>query len=145
VPGVLTALASLVVAVGAPSTLLVTAIPASHAAQSSALTLRTTLELQCGRVNQVIVGSPAAMGVKTIAATAVLVNGVHPASVRTSGHLVQVTMPPPQGAICDVIGPARVTVRFTRAAGLVNPVRAGSYAVWLRARGETAAGRLRIT
>ena len=85
------------------------------------------------------------MGVHTIAPAAVLVNGVHAASVRISHHVVQVTMPPPQGMICDSIGPARVTVRFTRAAGLVNPQRPGSYRVWLQTRSETAAGRLKIS
>lgn len=142
--GVLTALASLVVAVGAPSTLQVTAAPANHAAKPSALTLQATLELQCGRVSALTVGLPAAMGARSIPATAVVVNGAHAASVRLSQHTVHVTMPPPRGMICDSIGPSRVTVRFTRAAGLVNPKQPGSYSVWLQARGQTAAGRLKI-
>ncbi len=54
-------------------------------------------------------------------------------------------MPPPQGVMCDSIGPARITLRFTQAAGLVNPQRAGSYAVWLQIRTATAAGRLKIS
>ena len=41
-------------------------------------------------------------------------------------------MRPPQGVMCDSIGPARITVRFTKGAGLVNPQRAGSYAVSLQ-------------
>lgn len=144
-PGVVTALASLVVAVGAPSTLLVTAVPASHAAKPSALTLQATLELQCGHASAVTVGLPAAMGVRSIPATAVVVNGVHAATVRMSQHTVHVTMPPPQGMMCDSIGPSRVTVRFTKAAGLVNPKHPGSYAVWLQVRGQTASGRLKIS
>lgn len=143
--GVLTALASLVVAVGTPSTLAVNVAPAQHAAHPSTLTLQATLELQCGRASALTVGLPAAMGVGTIAPAAVTVNGVHAASVRLSQHTVHVTMPPPQGMICDSIGPSRVTVRFTRAAGLVNPKRPGSYAVWLQVRGQTAAGRLKIS
>jgi hypothetical protein len=145
VPGVVAALASLVVAVGPPSTLAVGAVPASHAAHPTALTLQATFELQCGRATSVTVGLPAAMVVQTIAPTAVLVNGVHAATVRTSRRVVRVTMPPPQGMICDSIGPARVTVRFTRAAGLVNPKNPGSYPVWLQVRGESAAGRLKIS
>ena len=145
VPGALAALASLVVAVGSPPTLTANAVPASHAAHPAALTLQATFELQCGRAGSVTVGLPAAMGIGTITPAAVLVNGAHPASVRTSHHLVQVTMPPPQGAICDLIGPARVTVRFSKSAGLANPKRAGSYAVWLQVRGQTATGRLRVS
>jgi len=145
VTGVVPALAALVVAFGTPTTLVANALP-GRAAQPAALTLQATFELQCGRVGQVTVGLPAAMGVRTpIAPRAVLVNGAHPASVRTSGHVVQVTMPPPQGVMCDSIGPARITLRFTKAAGLVNPRHAGSYAVSLRIHAATAAGRLKIT
>ncbi len=133
------------VAFGPPATLAANALP-GRAAQPAALTLQATFELQCGRVGQMTAGLPAAMGVRTpIAPGAVLVNGAHPASVRTSGHVVLVTMPPPQGVMCDSIGPARITLRFTKAAGLVNPRRAGSYAVWLKIRTATAAGRLKIT
>jgi hypothetical protein len=134
-----------VVAFALPPTLVVNALP-GRAAQPAALTLRATFELQCGHVGQLTVGLPAAMGVRTpIAPGAVLVNGAHPASVRTSGHVVQVTMPPPQGVMCDLIAPAGITLRITKPAGLVNPKRAGSYAVWLRIHGETARGRLKIT
>ena len=143
--GVLAALASLVVAVGAPTTLVVNAVPAAHGARA-VLTLQATFEVQCGRVTQLTVSLPSAMGVQApIAPGSVAVNGLHPASIRTSSHLVQVTMPPPHGVMCDSIGPARITVRFTRAAGLVNPTRPGSYAVSLRMRAQTAAGRLKIT
>jgi hypothetical protein len=145
VTGVLTALASLVVAVGTPSTLAVDVTPAQHAAHPSTLTLQATVELQCSRASAVTVGLPSAMGVRSIPATAAVVNGVHAATVRTSQHTVRVTMPPPQGMMCDSIGPSRVTVRFTKAAGLVNPKHPGSYAVWLQVRGQTAAGRLKIS
>ena len=95
------------VAFGPPATLAANALP-GRAAQPAALTLQATFELQCGRVGQMTAGLPAAMGVRTpIAPGAVLVNGAHPASVRTSGHVVLVTMPPPQGVLCDSIGPAR--------------------------------------
>jgi hypothetical protein len=134
-----------VAVVAAPSTLVVNAVPADHAARPASLTLRATFELQCGRATAVTVGLPAAMGVRAIAPSAVVVNGVHAAAVRISHHVVSVTMPPPHGMICDSIGPARLTVRFTRSAGLTNPRHRGSYRVWLRARGETAAGRLKIS
>lgn len=143
--GALTALARFAVAVGAPSTLVASALPATHGARA-ALTLQATFEVQCGRVTQLTVSLPAAMGVQTpIAPGTVTVNGLHPASIRTSSHVAQVTMPPPHGVMCDSIGPARITVRFTRAAGLVTPKRPGSYAVSLRMRTQTAAGRLKIT
>ncbi len=142
--GVVAALASLVVAVGAPTTLVASALPAAHGVRTG-LTLQATFELQCGHVTQLTVGLPSAMGVQTpIAPGTVAVNGLHPAAIRTSGHVVEVTMPPPHGVMCDSIGPARITVRFSRAAGLVNPKRAGSYAVSLRMRAQAAAGRLKI-
>ncbi len=132
------------VALQAPASLVATAAPRSHGAPAR-LTLRATFELQCGRAAGVTVGLPAAMGLRTIKPAAVTVNGVHPASVRTSHHVVRVTMPPPQGMICNSIAPAPLTVRFNGTAGLVNPAKPGSYAVWLRARGETASGHLRIS
>ena len=143
VAGFLAALVPFAVALGAPSTLVATAVPAGHGAQHPALTLRATFELQCGHAAAVTVGLPKAMGVRTIRPAALLVNGVHPVSVRTSNHVVAATMPPPAGMICNSIAPARITVRFT-GAGLVNPAKRGSYAMWLRVRGQTAAGRLRI-
>ncbi len=133
------------VALGTPTTLAVNASPSSHAAHPAALTLRATFELQCGRAGDVTVGLPAAMGTRTIAPASVTVNGTHAAAVRVSHHVVQVTLPPPRGVICDSIGPGRVTVRFSAAAGLVNPAHAGSYPMWLRARGQTAVGRLGIS
>ena len=95
--GVLAALAPLVVALGTPTTLAVSASPSSHAAHPAALTLRATFELQCGRAGDVTVGLPAAMGVGKIPAAAVTVNGAHAAAVRVSKHVVQVTLPPPRG------------------------------------------------
>ena len=143
--GVLAALSALAVAFGPPAALVANARP-DRAAQPAALTLQATFELQCGRIGQLTAGLPAALGVRTpIAPGAVLVNGAHPASIRTAGQVVQVTMPPPQGVLCDSIGPARITLRFTKAAGLVNPKHAGSYAVWLRIHAATAAGRLKIS
>ncbi len=71
VPGVTAALASLVAVVAAPSTLVANAVPAGHAARPASLTLRATFELQCGRATAVTVGLPAAMGVRTIAPSAV--------------------------------------------------------------------------
>jgi len=145
VTGVVPALAAIAAAFAQPAALVVNAVP-GRAAQPAALTLQATFEVQCGHIGQMTVDLPAAMGVRAnIAPGAVLVDGAHPASVRTSGHVVQVTMPPPQGVTCDSIGPARITVRLTKAAGLVNPKRAGSYAVSLRIHAATAAGRLKIT
>ena len=82
---------------------------------------------------------------RTIPSSAVTVNGRHPASVRSSHHVVQIALGPPKGVLCDSIGRGRVTVRFTSGAGLINPLHAGSYPVWLRTRGQTASGRLRIS
>ena len=144
--GFLAALAPVAAVLGTPAALVASAVPAKHASQPAALTLQATFELQCGRAGDVAVGLPGALHWRSLTASAVTVNGIHPLVVKsTAQHVVQITMGPPRGVICDSIGPGRVTVRFTRAAGLVNPAHAGTYAVWLRARGQTATGWLHIS
>jgi len=61
--------------------------------------------------------------------TAVLVGGHAPRSVRVSGRVVDIgfgLVPPPR-VMCDVIAIGKLELVFTRAAGLGNPQRAGSY------------------
>ena len=59
----------------------------------------------------------------------VLVDG-HPArNVGIFGHRVSVGLAPLPRIICMVIGMGRLTILFTRAAGLGNPLRAGSYTI----------------
>jgi hypothetical protein len=66
---------------------------------------------------------------RAIASTAVLVNGKPSVGVRVSGQTVSVALAPPPQVMCMVIGPGRLTIGFTRAAGLGNPMRPGSYKV----------------
>ena len=44
-----------------------------------------------------------------------------------AAHNVTVTVPPPKGVLCSMLGPGSVTLVFTTAAGLRNPARPGSY------------------
>jgi hypothetical protein len=66
---------------------------------------------------------------RAVAATAVLVDGKPAVGVRVSGQTVSVALAPPPQVMCMVIAPGRLTIGFTRAAGLGNPSRPGSYTV----------------
>ena len=65
----------------------------------------------------------------TIPGSAVLVNGKAAPAASVVGRAVGVTLPPSPRIMCDAIGPGRLTIVFTRAARLGNPLRAGSYVI----------------
>jgi hypothetical protein len=102
-----------------------------HGARPVALTIRLHAELQCGRLSSssITVSLPAPMHVpSSVSKTAVVVAGKAPTSVGTRGtHVVIHPAPAKPGPICDVIGPGVIAIKFTRLAGLGNPLHAGSY------------------
>jgi len=63
-----------------------------------------------------------------LARKAVLLDGKPVPAVTVLGHRVTLRMPPRPIVMCDSIGPGRLTVAFTRAAHLTNPV-AGRYRI----------------
>jgi hypothetical protein len=105
---------------------------ASPGARPVALTIRLHTELQCGRFDatSITVSLPQSMRVPAaVSKTAVTVAGKPATSVATNGTRVLIhTAAPKAGVTCDVIAPGVVAIKFTRLAGLGNPLRAGSYA-----------------
>lgn len=103
-------------------------------------------ELQCGRptAGTITVTLPSAVGVPlTLARGAVRLNGAT-VGARIAGHRVSFVVPPPTGAICDVIGPGSFTVTFTAGAHLRNPSTAGTYRFMLTYNRRTITGAARV-
>lgn len=102
------------------------------AAQHSGLTLvLRPAVLRCGRLGAraLTITLPQAMRVPaSIPRDAVRVGGRAVAAVRTDGKTVVLSLQSPHGVSCDSIVVGSLRVELTRAAGLVNPSRAGSYA-----------------
>ena len=93
----------------------------------------------------VVVVLPAAMLVPaTIPRTAVLVRGRPAPSVHVSGHVITIGLPRPPLVICQSIGLGTLTVAFTRAAQIGNPMAPGAYAVRARVGGRTFTAALTI-
>jgi hypothetical protein len=129
-------------------TLVAEALPARVGARPAELRLTLSAELQCGRLGPgpVIVVLPAAERMPAEMRTgAVLVNGRAPSGLALSGHTVGITLPRTIGLTCNVIGPATVTVTFTRAAHLGNPMTPGTYRLWLRAGRNAATAPLIVS
>ncbi len=96
----------------------------------AAITVRLTYEMQCGYPGPgpVRVVLPVAVRVPArIARSAVFVNGRAAPAVRVAGRAISVGLPARPRIMCDAIGPGRLTIVFGRAAGIGNPLRAGSY------------------
>lgn len=119
------------------------AAPATAGARA-ALTLRLTYPMVCGNpgAGSVVARLPTAPG--RLARTAVLVDGKPPPSIGFLGRTVTIRLPKPPQVLCQSIGQGTLTIRFTRAAGLVNPARAGSYTIPARVGNRTFAPRLAI-
>ena len=122
------------------------AIPAQSGARPAGLRLSLRTELQCGRLSggPIIVSLPAAERVPaSLHAGGVLVNG-KALDASLVGHAVSIAFPKTVGLMCDVIGPGTVSVVFTKAANLGNPMTPGTYHVSLRVRGTIAVAPLVI-
>jgi hypothetical protein len=115
-------------------------------ASGVATMLRLRTELQCGTASgpPLVVVFPAAERVpRRLSPGAVRVNGRPVEAATVTGGRVSVRVARPQ-VICDVIAPGTITIVFTRAAGLGNPPRPGSYAVSVRRGRRTFVGTLTI-
>ena len=99
-----------------------------------AMQLRMRYEMRCGwpgpRIDVVF---PSAERLPArVAHTAVLVDGRPAAAVTRSGHSLSISVARPTGVQCDVIAPGTVRVNLTRAVGLGNPRRPGTYVISAR-------------
>ncbi len=116
-------------------------------ARAVVLKLKFTAELQCGRPigPPIVVALPATEHVpRRISRSSILVNGAAPAAVSLLRHSVVMKISHPQ-VICDVIGPGPVTILFTRAAKLGNPVKPGMYEVTVHRGTQTVRGTFSVT
>jgi hypothetical protein len=131
----------------APPSADVSATPALHGARPVALTLRLHYDMQCNYPGPgpVTIRLPAALRVpRRLDHRAVLVDGKPSLGAALAGHVVTVELAPPPPVLCMVIAPGTLTIRFTAAARLGNPLRAGSYRVAAQRRELAFAATLRI-
>ncbi len=101
--------------------------------------------MTCGQPGRgpVVVTLPTAV-TRPLQRTDVLVAGKAPPSLGFFGHTVTIGLPKPPQIICQSIAQGTLRIRFTAAAGLANPARAGSYKVTARIGNRTFATRLAI-
>jgi len=99
-------------------------------AQPVSVTLVLHYDMQCGYPGPGPIGVtfPAQVRLPSrIARTAVRVDGHAAPAVAVSGRSVRVGLAPPPQIMCDEISEGELTIVFTRAAGLGNPLHAGAY------------------
>jgi hypothetical protein len=103
-------------------------------ARPVALTLAVQVPLVCGRpVGTTTVTLPTAADVpSSIAPGAVRVNTFPARKLSVSGSTVTIAGPALKGIMCHTVSEGIMRVVFTRAAGIGNPDRAGSYAVTVK-------------
>jgi hypothetical protein len=133
----------------APATAI--ASPAAANARPAALALTLHYSMTCNQpgAGPVVVTLPAAMKVSPeISVGAVLVRGKPARSVTVYGRTIVIGLPRPGQAphvVCQSIVPAKLTVLFTKGAGLENPGVDGTYRVAVRVGGRSFAAPLTIT
>jgi hypothetical protein len=107
-------------------------LTSASAARHAGLTLTLkSATLRCGRLSakSLSLTLPRGMHVPaSIPRDTVWVGGQRAAAVRTNGTKIVLTLAAQHGMVCDAIVIASLRVQLTRAAGLVTPSRAGTYA-----------------
>jgi len=104
--------------------------------------------LRCGRtdIHSLSVVLPHAMHVpRSIAPADVRLGAQQAASVQTNGSTIELSLPSASsGVMCDLLVLGTTRLQISRAAGLGNPARAGTYAFTVEAkpRGEVWHGSL---
>jgi|tagenome__1003787_1003787.scaffolds.fasta_scaffold20881429_2 hypothetical protein len=109
--------------------LTVVASPNAPGAHRIRLKLIFRYEMRCNYpgVGPLVVTFPSALGLpKRFGAHSVKLAG-KPVVAKRKGRRVTVTVPPPSGVLCGIVGPGSVKLVFTRKARLASPTRAGSY------------------
>ena len=111
----------------------------------AALTVTLHYPMTCGQPGRgpVVVTLPTDIR-RPIARTDILVAGKAPRSFGFSGRTVTIGLPKPPEVICQSIAQGTLRIRFTAAAGLANPARAGSYQLTARIGNRTFHPRLAI-
>ena len=122
------------------------ATPNSAAAKPARLKVSLSLELRCAKPGPaaIEVSLPRAWRVpKSVARRAVWIDRTHPKAATVSGHTVTLKPVTPTGG-CNVIAPGTITVKFTRAAKLGNPRKAGRYTLHASIGTQTFSARVSI-
>ena len=99
-------------------------------ARPVALVVALHTELQCGKLRggALALTFPAAAQLpRTVPASAIAVQGRQPSSVKLVNRTLSMTLPPPIGVMCNVIGPGTAKILVSRAAQLGNPASPGVY------------------
>jgi hypothetical protein len=114
------------------------------AGSRTALTVTLHYPMTCGQPGRgpVVVTLPTAP--RSLQRTDVLVAGKAPPSLGFLGRRVTIGLPKPPEVICQSIAQGTLRIRFTAAAGITNPARAGSYPVTARIGNRTFRPRLAI-
>lgn len=123
------------------------ATPPAAGAKPAGLKVSLGLELRCAAPGPaaIVVSLPRAWRVpKTVARTAVWINSVHPKDVNVSKHTLSLQPVAPRGT-CTVIAPGTIKLKFTAAAKLGNPLRAGRYTVRASIGTQDFSARVTIT
>jgi hypothetical protein len=126
--------------------MIVTASPRAARARAVHLTVTLRYEMRCGYPGggPLVVTFPSALKLpQRLAARAVRLAG-KPIEAEVKARSVIVTIPPPKGVLCNLMGLGSVTLSFTHAAKVANPARAGSYTFTARHRGLAFAAKLVI-
>ena len=117
-------------------------------ARPVALTLILRYEMQCGYPGSgsLTVKLPAAEQLPTrFAAGSAVLDGTRVAVTLTAGKELRVALPVQPHVMCDVIGPGKLTLAFTKTARLGNPAKAGTYSVSAQASSRSFQAALKIT
>jgi hypothetical protein len=116
-------------------------------ARPVALVVSLHTELQCGRLrggSLALTFPTAARLPRTIAASAIAVQGVQPRSVKLTGRRLSIAIPRPAGMTCMVIGPGTAKIVVSRAAHVGNPGVAGTYKLGVHYGTQTLEATLKI-
>ena len=124
-------------------------LSSTHAgARPVALVVSLHTELQCGKLRggSLALTFPAAARLpRTIPASAIAVQGKQPASVKLANRTLSITLAPPAGVICNVIGPGTAKIIVLRTAKLGNPASAGVYKLGVHYGMQTLQATLHIS
>ena len=112
---------------------------------TSALTVTLHYPMTCGQPGRgpVVVTLPTAVTRLLATHRPSSSPGKTPPSLGFFGRTVTIGLPKPPDIICQSIAQGTLRVRFTAAAGLTNPARAGSYTVTARIGNRTFATQAR--
>jgi uncharacterized membrane protein len=122
------------------------ATPNAAGAKPARLKVSVDLELKCAKPGPaaIVAALPRAWRVpKAISRSAAWIDSTHPKSLTVSGHTMTLAPVAPAGT-CNAIAPGTIVLRFTRAAKLGNPRKAGRYTIHVTIGTQTFSAQVAI-